>query len=613
MFFGFLSERLPDFNIKAETAVNRNGFQLYIDLSGSRAFLLDRPKTTLAFWGRIYGESNLSALFESLVESYEQDGDSKNIFSMLEGDFSLVLFDHHRQLIFLGTDRFVRGEIYWYARHPVAFFTRPSFFFQKTGFKPKLNIKPVWDRFAIGAITPPETVYKEVYSNVTGEYVCIDSNGGAQRIQYWSPLNVVKERMKERISDPQGCIKKLRRCFTEKVYQEILPYGKLGVGLSGGMDSAAILGAARKNFDGEIVAVTVGPDGPDSSTLPLARKSAEFNKAHHIEYYPRAVDLDDFPKVMGGFAQPFRSASSFMNHQIAKKISEAEGECVLWGFGADLILGNAGYCRRFYNKEGGIFPSEIINPVISALQYMPQNRVVIGAINRLMWYRGPVDERLGEKYFRVLKKPRFYQEKRLFKEEFLSLGREREILRRIEDLLDHGGDFIIERLIEVDFKIIHMYHQVSGAHQTCRLNGIDSIITYYNKDYAEINLMITNGIRSLNGWNKYVLREAFKPFLHEDVYRGKRSACVIRWDRIISGLFKDAVIRYLKSSQIIQQIFKTDYLHRLNRMIKHPGLMYLNLLGLALWYDVNFKGVCPDTPLSTILDYKWRNQDKRWM
>ena len=99
--------------------------------------------------------------------------------------------------------------------------------------------------------------------------------------------------------------------------------------------------------------------------------------------------------------------------------------------------------------------------------------------------------------------------------------------------------------------------------------------------------------------------------MHEDIYRGKRGACIIRWDRTITEPLRDVFIRYLKASPVICEIFNTDYLGRLNGMIKHPSLMYLNLLGLALWYDVNFKEVSPNTPLSTILDYKWQKEDER--
>ncbi|MDY7036918.1 MAG: asparagine synthase-related protein, partial [Thermodesulfobacteriota bacterium] len=292
MFYGFLSERLPLLPSKKDYIVNRKGFHLYIDLSNRRTFLLDRPKTTLAFWGRVYGREDLSALFGSLIEGYERDGDAGKIFKHLEGDFSVILFDHQLQQAFLGTDRFVRGEIYWSSKKPVSFFTHPSLFFKATGRQATLNITPIWDRFAIGAITPPDTLYQDINTNVTGEYVRINSDGIAERNAYWSPLKVVRERLDQKIEDPEVFIKSLRQRFIEKVSEEIAPFQKLGVGLSGGMDSASILGAARSNFNGGIVAVTVGPDGPDSPDLPRARKSARLNGAQHIEYYPRPVDLE---------------------------------------------------------------------------------------------------------------------------------------------------------------------------------------------------------------------------------------------------------------------------------------------------------------------------------
>ena len=612
MFFGFISKDRPTLKTDPYTLVTREGFHAYVDLSNSRCRLLDRKVTTLLFWGRIYDRSDPITILEPLLENYERDRDAKRIFDYLEGDFSLVLFDHDRQKGYLGRDRFARGEIYWCTHMPFSFFTHPRLFFEATGCRAELNYRLLWDRFAIGAATPPETVYKHVFNNVTGEYIEADAAGEIRRVPYWSPMEFIRNNSTGRIHNAGRAIESIRDCFIKKVSLEISPYRKLGTGLSGGMDSAAVLGAARKSFDGDIIAVTVGPNGPSSPDLPHARESAGFNKADHLEYYPRAVDLEDFPGVMGGLAQPFRSASSFMNHQIAKRGFGEGGECGLWGYGADLIFGNAGYYRRFYNQEGGLLPPYIADPLIHSLQLMPQNRIIVGAINRLLWQRNPHEERLAERYFRVCKKPRYYQERRLFRNGFLTLGREAEILKRIEEMLNQENHSIVERLMEADYKIVHMYHQVSGTHQVCRADSLDSIITYYNKDYAEMNIRVSDDIRAMGHWNKYVLREAFRPLVTENVYRGTRGACIIPWDRIITGSFKDAVVRYLFSSTIIREIFKTRYLPHLEKMIKHPGLMYLNLLGLALWHDVQWNRISRDMPLSDILEYTWQEQDKQY-
>ncbi|MBW2305229.1 MAG: hypothetical protein JRF57_16150 [Deltaproteobacteria bacterium] len=576
------------------------------------SLFLERDRTTLVFEGRLYGCRDLSSAILTLLERYEREKDGRALFNSLEGDFALFLFDHEEEKALLGTDRFCRGEIYWRPGPPFSFFTHPRAFFQKIGGKPSIYLDAIWDRFAIGAVTPPETPYRNVYGMVSGEYVEIDTRRrGVSRIRYWSPLSCVTSGKIGKIDDEAHFAETLRECFVRKVGEEISSFGKLGVGLSGGMDSAAILGAARRNFGGDIIAVSVAPDGEASPDIPNARTSAAFNGARHLVVFPGARDLEDFPAAMGRLSQPFRSASTYMNYQISKKVAENGGECVLWGYGADLVLGNTGYDRRFYERGGSFFPPPVLDPLLYLLKKAPQRREIVAIYNRLLRFDGPIGYRMAEKYFRAFKKPRYYQEKRLFREEFLNRGREEEILRRIDDAIGAYDEFIIERLMEADIKVVHLYHQVSGTHQICRLNGVDSIITYYNKDYFELILKASNRIRALGGWNKYILRKAFKPLVHEDIYRGKRGACIIRWDRIISGPFRGAVIRYLRNSSIVNEIFKVQYLPKLHRMIKHPGLMYLNLLGLALWYDVNFEGVSPETLLSEILGYSWREQDRR--
>lgn len=609
MFFGFLSENALSKTVNLEPAVQKNGFRVYRTRSDERDFLLDLDDMTLLFRGRIYGTKDLQKLFWRLLEGYGRDGDAGNIFRALEGDFCLIIMDHKREVAYMGRDRFARGEVYWHIGESLSFFTHPREFFREVGFRPSLNIGPLWDRFAIGAITPPETVYRDVYTTVAGEFVRTDRKGQVERVPYWSPLQYVTNGPCDKMEDLNTFVADLRSCFTRKVAEEIAPYKKLGVGLSGGMDSAAITGAARKAFTGDMVAVTVGPDGPRSRDLPKARKSAALNHIRQIEYYPKATDLDDFPLLMGGLPQPFRAGSRFMNHQIAKRVRREGGECVLWGFGADLIFGNAGYCKHLLEGGDGRIPACLTAPLLRTLRILPQSRPVVALTHKLIWYQNNGDKGLGEKYFRVMKKPRFYQERRLFRKEFLDLGREQEIRQRIDGILDRRDAWLVERLIEADFKVVHIYQQVSGAHQTCRLDGLDAIITYYNADYAELNLKAADSIRRMGDWNKYALREAYQSLVHPDIFRGHRGACVLRWDEMISGPFRQAVIRYLSSSPIIKTVFRTGELPRLNRLIKHPGLMYLNLLGLAVWYEVNFKGASPETPLSSLLDYRWQSQD----
>jgi len=610
MFFGFLSSERFSLADSAKPVVVREGFQLYLDPSDRRSFYVERPKSTLAFRGKILGQRDLGGFFHRLLEGFETHCDPMEVFGPLDGDYCIVVYHHAQKEAYISVDRFARGEVYWRESRPIAFFTDPGRFSQAVGLPFELNLPPLLDRFSIGAVTPPETVYQRVFAPVAGEYVTLSEEGTATRVSYWSPLSCIEEGRCVKTDNADQLTAELKSCFLAKVKEETEPYRKLGVGLSGGMDSASILGAARRGFHGDIVAVTVAPDGPTSADLPRARTSASFNRAEHLVFYPTAKDLDDFPYLMGSLAQPFRSNHAFMNYQVSKQVAERGGECVLWGYGADLILGNAGYCRRFFHREAEPWPSYLLNPAISILRRLPQNRYVVGLMNRGLWRSDLATASLAEKYFRVCKKPRFFQERRLFREDFLKLGREREILSRISGILRDHDEMIVDRLIEADYRWVHTYQQISCTAQVTRINGVDSILTYYNKDYAEVNLKASDRIRAMGGWNKYILRQAFRDLVHTDIYNGARGACTIKWDRIISGPFRKATLQYLQSSEILQEVFRIELLDCIHKMIKHPGLMLLNLLGLALWYDIRFKGISAGTPLSTILDYSWKRQDE---
>jgi asparagine synthase (glutamine-hydrolysing) len=134
---------------------------------------------------------------------------------------------------------------------------------------------------------------------------------------------------------------RVRLAASESVRAHLLADVEVGVFLSAGIDSGAILGLMRDAGIEKVTAITLAftefrNTGADEA--PLARELAEYYGAKHIvRYVDEAEFISDLPHILNAMDQP--TIDGINTWFVAKAAKEAGIKVALSGVGADELLG----------------------------------------------------------------------------------------------------------------------------------------------------------------------------------------------------------------------------------------------------------------------------------
>tara|TARA_R110001599_G_C12274970_1_gene662061 strand:+ start:8704 stop:10560 length:1857 start_codon:yes stop_codon:yes gene_type:complete len=333
-----------------------------LDLSGAGAqpMLDSAGRYTITFNGEIYNYleireelKKLGAIFHSssdtevLLEAYKHWGSA--CLDRLNGMFAFVIYDRPRQILFCARDR--------YGEKPFLFsFTGSEFCFASEYkailLNPTLSLDYDEWRLISAAYQPStgldgdrQTLFNDVQQLQPGEAMEVKVHNLENRIwRYWEikPLEERKQLIEKEVFE------EYRELLTDAVRIRMRSDVPVGSCLSGGLDSSAIVGIARKLLGDDVPYHTFTGRFPGTAAdeWEYARLVVDKNQveSHIIE---PTVDrfLDELPKFMWYNELPVGSSSQFAQWCVFKLASEHGVTVLLDGQGADEGLG--GYEQYF--------------------------------------------------------------------------------------------------------------------------------------------------------------------------------------------------------------------------------------------------------------------------
>lgn len=117
--------------------------------------------------------------------------------------------------------------------------------------------------------------------------------------------------------------------------------------------------------------------------------------------------------------------------------------------------------------------------------------------------------------------------------------------------------------------------------------GVKPYIPFDHPSVMKETFKTPNKFRKLNKWNKQVIRDVFSPYVSEKMKKGKVGSLIIPYNKLLIEK-KDKFIKYLRSSEIINNIVDLDIYEKEFEKLPEPGLNLKRLVNLAVWYDINW-------------------------
>ncbi len=307
----------------------------------------------LVFNGEIYNYVELREELVRLGHAFRTTSDSEVLIaafaqwgpaalSRFVGMFAFVLLDRQKRELFIARDPFGIKPLFWaVGADCIALASEIPPLLQVRGVGPAADLARASLFLAVGQTDAGErTMFSAVRSLPAGTFATIplDRPAAPSPASYWQP-RIPPGR------DPQpAAAGELRDLFLDSIRLHLRSDVPLGIALSGGVDSSAILAGARAVGGKDLVIrtfsfVAEGSDVDESRFIDLAAASAGAQPLG-VRISPDEIvaDIDDLVTAQG---EPFGSLSIYAQHRVMRLAAEHGIKVMLDGQGADELF--AGY------------------------------------------------------------------------------------------------------------------------------------------------------------------------------------------------------------------------------------------------------------------------------
>lgn len=190
-----------------------------------------------------------------------------------------------------------------------------------------------------GHVPEPFSLYRAIRPLPAGHHLTVRGGVPEQPV----PFACVSEQLAHpQIASEADTAAIVRNAVRESVARHLEADVEIGVFLSGGVDSGALLGLMREHRGNQpIPAITLAFDdlaGTQFDEVPLARKiAAQYGADHHIKRISRAQLAQDLPAILAAMDQP--SIDGINTWFVAQAARQLGLKVALSGIGGDELFG----------------------------------------------------------------------------------------------------------------------------------------------------------------------------------------------------------------------------------------------------------------------------------
>jgi asparagine synthase (glutamine-hydrolysing) len=324
-----------------------------IDLAGGHQPIANENKTVyIIFNGEIYNYIELqkelvqkghtfrtSTDTEVIIHLYEEYG--KDCVQKLNGMFAFAIWDENKKSFFIARDRLgIKPLYYYYDGNRFLFASEIKSLLIEGGVDKKINYNAVWDYLTYRYVPEPDTMWEGIKKLPPAHSLEFDLNAWELKTyKYWEIPYIPYGELKETKSE-SDYLEEFGTLFEDSVSLHLQADVPVGVLLSGGLDSSAVLAAISRIHNNQIYSFSVGyKDEDEFSELQYAREMARHVGARNHEIVIGSEEFVDFLDDFVWYTdEPIADLASIPLYYVSRLAAD-HVKVVLSGEGADEILG----------------------------------------------------------------------------------------------------------------------------------------------------------------------------------------------------------------------------------------------------------------------------------
>ena len=525
---------------------------------------------------------------EVIIHTYEDYGE--DCVKKLRGDFSFAIWDSTKKKLILARDRMgVKPLFYTQIDRNFIFASEIKSILQYPKIVPRVNHQSLHYILSLRFIPGEDTMFEGIKKLLPG-HVLIYENGKVKIHKYWDlTVNTTPEKTEEYYK------KNIQRLFRQAVERRLMSDVPLGVLLSGGIDSSAIVAVMSDLVDDPLKTFSMGFGEPDDE-LDDAQLVADHFETDHTDML---VNLDEvaelLPTMIWHADEPIVNLPQ--GYMICRLVSK-HVKVVNSGNGGDELF--AGYIQYKYLDKSvdsnNIFLRGIKTKIVSnLLSQIVKLQLKIGSP---MWYEyrrrlefiGSLNDK--KKLYLLTRNALNVEEEKekIYSTEILSQNFE-SVNDYFEPFFVTNNDFL-DQVLVTECKTNLLDNLLLSEDRVSMAHSLESRVPFLDTDLVEFAFTIPAHLKLKNGTTKYIFKRAMSEVLPAEILTKPKEGFAFT----PSSLFKNSLKEYAEvflSEEIVRKrgYFKYDYIRRILNHKITPKLRWhyyfiMKLLAVEIWHRI---------------------------
>jgi asparagine synthase (glutamine-hydrolysing) len=494
---------------------------------------------------------------EVIVHAYEQWG--KGCVEHFNGMFAFALWDSNKRELFLARDHLGIKPLYYVELgRRILFGSEIKALLQDPDCPRDVDVESLAELFTFRYVPSPKTIFKDIRKLPAGHRMTLSARGiEVERFWGWIPRH--RESWNE-----EALIEEYCALLEDAVRLQLRSDVPLGLFLSSGVDSGALLAIMSRYSSGPVQAFTIGFEGGgQTNEVEDARSLARKFGADH---YFMEVKPDDYLKYYENYLwdleEPVGNETAAAFYFVSK-IAHKHVKVALAGQGADEPW--AGYDRYLGAKLSTLYskiPSMVTGPLATLVNRIP------GRFERMK--RGVSSLSEPDMLTRFTKMYSFFSaemKQQLFKGPLLAqivndAYGSKEALRRLQGDVQHLDP--VTQMLYIDTRANLPDDLLMVGDKTSMANSLEVRVPFLDYRLVEFieSLPLALKLNGLTG--KYLHKKAMEKWLPKEVvYRKKKGFAnpVEDWFRTKMRPFVEEAL--LSSDSAVGRYFDQSYIRRM--------------------------------------------------
>lgn len=282
---------------------------------------------------------------EVILYSYREWG--RDCVKKFNGIFAFALWDTRTKNLFIARDPLGIKPLYYFYDNNRFIFSSEIKALLEHDIPREVNKEAFNLYFQLLYVPEPHTLFQGIKKLPPASYIELSHEGKIRIEKYWQVNDFTDL---ESYDETKKTVKKI---FRDSVQRQLISDRPVGVFLSGGIDSTAVLGAVSEFHTGKVKTFSVGfknSQNPEkfNADFFLAQKTALHYGTDHQELLIGAEDIkNNLEKISWHLDEPNFNPTAGVIHLLAKEAKKSVA-VVLGGDGGDELFG--GYPRYYYSR-----------------------------------------------------------------------------------------------------------------------------------------------------------------------------------------------------------------------------------------------------------------------